>query len=202
MEEEELNKIRKERNRVRQNKWRKSNPEKVKKSKAKCYLINKDDILAYAKKYRGKNNTVLNDKNKAYCDTNKEKRNKRDRNKILNNPLLKISRNLNCLIRSSLRNGGFTKKSKTFDTLGCSFDEFKQHIESQWESWMNWGNYGNPKDGVYEMNKTWDFDHKEPISSAKTEEQIIKLNHYTNYQPLCSYTNRWIKKNKINQISN
>ena len=59
---------------------------------------------------------------------------------------------------------------------------------------MNWDNYGNPVDGVYEINKTWDFDHKIPLSSANTEEEIIKLCHYTNLQPLCSYLNRFIKK--------
>jgi len=30
-----------------------------------------------------------------------------------------------------------------------------------------------------------------------TEEDIIKLNHYTNLQPLCSKINRDIKKDKI-----
>ena len=33
--------------------------------------------------------------------------------------------------------------------------------------------------------------------TAKTEKDIIKLNHYTNLQPLCSYYNRYIKTNKI-----
>ena len=60
---------------------------------------------------------------------------------------------------------------------------------------MNWDNYGDPKDGILELNKTWDIDHIEPLSSAKTEEDIIRLNHYTNLQPLCSYYNRHIKKN-------
>ena len=26
---------------------------------------------------------------------------------------------------------------------------------------------------------------------------IYKLNHYTNLQPLCSYTNRYIKKDRL-----
>lgn len=33
------------------------------------------------------------------------------------------------------------------------------------------------------------LDHKIPISSAKTEEEIIKLNHYTNFQLLKSDEN-------------
>jgi hypothetical protein len=61
---------------------------------------------------------------------------------------------------------------------------------------MTWENYGNPKDGILELNKTWDIDHIIPLYDAITEEDIIRLNHYTNLQPLCSYTNRIIKKNK------
>jgi len=40
------------------------------------------------------------------------------------------------------------------------------------------------------------LDYIIPISSTKTEEEILKLNHYTNLQPLCSKVNRDIKKNK------
>lgn len=36
-----------------------------------------------------------------------------------------------------------------------------------------------------------------PISSAKTEEEIIKLHHYTNYQPLDSKINIIDKKDKL-----
>ena len=55
---------------------------------------------------------------------------------------------------------------------------------------MSWNNYG-----LYngELNYGWDIDHIMPLSSAKTQEDIIKLNHYSNLQPLCSYHNRWVK---------
>jgi hypothetical protein len=59
---------------------------------------------------------------------------------------------------------------------------------------MNWDNKGNPKDGIIGLNKTWDIDHIIPLSSATCEEDLIRLNHYTNLQPLCSYYNRFIKK--------
>lgn len=75
--------------------------------------------------------------------------------------------------------------------LGCSFDKFKSHLESKFESWMSWDNYGKYNG---ELNYGWDIDHIIPISSATTEEEIIKLNHHTNLQPLCSRVNRDIKK--------
>ena len=59
---------------------------------------------------------------------------------------------------------------------------------------MNWENYGNPKDGKLEPNKTWDIDHIEPLSTANTETDIIRLNHHINLRPLCSYVNRFIKR--------
>jgi hypothetical protein len=60
---------------------------------------------------------------------------------------------------------------------------------------MNWNNRG-----LYNgtENYGWDLDHIIPLSSAKTEGEVIKLNHYTNIQPLCSYVNRDIKKNNYN----
>jgi len=53
--------------------------------------------------------------------------------------------------------------------------------------------------GLYngQLNYGWDIDHIIPLSSVKTEEDVIRLNHYTNLQPLCSFVNRVIKRDKI-----
>jgi hypothetical protein len=97
-------------------------------------------------------------------------------------------------IRRVIRENGYTKKSTTYEILGITFEEFKTQIESQWEDWMNWNNYGkyNGKE-----NYGWDLDHIIPISSGKCEEDIIRLNHHSNLQPLCSYVNRCVKRDKI-----
>ena len=63
---------------------------------------------------------------------------------------------------------------------------------------MTWENHGNWNGIPSELNTAWDIDHITPTSSAKTEEELLKLNHYSNLQPLCSYTNRIMKRNKIN----
>lgn len=60
---------------------------------------------------------------------------------------------------------------------------------------MSWENYGLYESGVLEYG--WDIDHIIPVSKAKDEEELIKLNHYTNLQPLCSFINRDIKKHKL-----
>jgi hypothetical protein len=57
---------------------------------------------------------------------------------------------------------------------------------------MNWDNRGL-YNGTPEYG--WDIDHMIPSCSAKTEEELIQLNHYSNLQPLCSYINRDIKRN-------
>ena len=94
----------------------------------------------------------------------------------------------------SVKRNGYSKKTKTHQILGCSFEEFRDHIEKQFEPWMNWGNHGKYNG---QPNFGWDFDHIIPHSSAVTEEEVIKLNHYTNLQPLCSHINRDIKRDNI-----
>lgn len=94
-------------------------------------------------------------------------------------------------INYSLRVKKYIKKSRTQEILGCSFEELKLYLESKFEPWMNWDNQGKYNG---EFNFGWDIDHIIPLSSAKTEEEIIKLNHYKNLQPLCSKINRDIKR--------
>ena len=115
------------------------------------------------------------------------------RKKISTDPLFKFKKNIRSSISKSIRNMGYKKIQKTEQILGCTIEAFKEYIESQFEDWMNWNNYGNPKNGIYEPNKTWDIDHIVPITSAITENAILELNHYTNLKPLCSYYNRWVK---------
>ena len=118
-------------------------------------------------------------------------------NRLETDPLYKIkvsySRRLNKLLKRVKCNKS-TNKPYYLDKLGCSFEEFKIYLESKFEDWMNWENYG-----LYngELNYGWDIDHIIPSSTAKTENDIYHLSHYSNLQPLCGKTNRDIKKNKI-----
>ena len=90
------------------------------------------------------------------------------------------------LIKSSFYNKNFNKP-RTLNVIGCSYSEFKVHIESLFKDNMNWDNYGE-----------WHLDHKIPASWAKTEEELYKLNHYSNFQPMWAFDNQ----SKSNRFSN
>ena len=109
-----------------------------------------------------------------------------------NDPLFRFKKKMRRNIRKSLCN--FKKNKTTEEILGCTLEEFKIYIEKQFAPWMTWENYG-----LYDgQEKTgWDIDHIIPLCSVRTEEKIYKLNHYSNLQPLCSYINRRIKKDKF-----
>jgi hypothetical protein len=167
--------------RPKMNEWKKDNKDKIKSSNKLWYENNKVEVSI---------------KNKVYnsLHESKIKRNDYIRNKKKNDSLFKLKINVGSLIRESIKRRDFIKKSKSIDILGCSFEEFKLYMESKFEPWMNWDNHG-----LYngELNYGWDIDHITPMSSAQTEEEVYKLNHYTNLQPLCSYTNRYIKKDSL-----
>lgn len=110
-------------------------------------------------------------------------------------PLFRFRQNTHTRVRNSIASL-CVKKSKCTAILGCSLDEFREYIQSKWQPWMNWSNYGNWDGYPTQINHSWDLDHIIPVSTATTEEEIVGLNHHTNFQPLCSYTNRCIKKNQ------
>jgi hypothetical protein len=169
------------------------------KDKKKEYAeLNKEHITNKNKNYRINNKTLISEKQKKWYLENKEAINKKGyeyyKMKIATDPIFKLKKQLKGLIRDSLKRKGLKKNGRTINIIGCSFEFFKEYIESKFESWMTWENKG-----LYngEFNYGWDIDHIIPISSETTEEEIIKLNHYTNLQPLCGKINRYIKKDNL-----
>lgn len=166
----------------------------------KRYHENKEELLKRQKKYRTKNKRVFSDeqkeRKKEYYQLNKDKvriyNNEYNKRRRKEDPIFKIKSLIRSRISEIFRDKNYIKKSKTTQQiLGCSFDEFKQHLESLWEPWMDWDNHG-----LYNgtSNHGWDIDHRIPLSTAITEDDVYRLNHYTNLQPLCSYVNRDVKR--------
>jgi len=173
----------KEKEKSASKKWKENNKEYIKEYNSKYNNENKSQNIIRRKKWRENNKEYIRYSSREYI-----------RYRLLNDELFKLKYYTRNMIRKSFKNGEYSKKSNTQEILGCSFEEFKLYLESQFEEWMNWDNKG-----LYngELNYGWDIDHKIPLSSATSEEDIIKLNHYTNLQPLCSYINRYIKKDLI-----
>lgn len=118
--------------------------------------------------------------------------------RVKNDILFKIKSRVAYSIRKVLRKNNLYKNKRTVEILGCSIEDFKIYIEKQFEPWMNWDNYGRKQTKSVKPNISWDFDHIVPLSYAKTIEDVIKLNHYSNLQPLDSYVNQVIKRDKLN----
>lgn len=110
-------------------------------------------------------------------------------NKLKKDPIYKFSTRVRSIVSSSFKRGinQLKKTTKTEQILGCTIEEFRKHIESQFKEGMTFENHGK---------KGWHLDHIIPISKATTEEEVIKLNHYTNFQPLWWHENI-SKGNKI-----
>lgn len=78
----------------------------------------------------------------------------------------------------AFKRNGYTKTSNTHKLLGCSWETLRDRFEQMFEDGMNWDNHGE-----------WHIDHIVPISTARTKEDVVKLCHYTNLQPLWAADN-------------
>lgn len=133
------------------------------------YLKNRENSLECTKRWHENNKELRREYRRNYLG----KRRKEE--------IYRLRESISNLIRMTFYNSEFIKTSKSFDILGCNIQEFKSYLESRFQDWMTFDNYGQPKD---ENDKRWVFDHIIPISTAKTKEDIVRLNHYTNFQPL------------------
>lgn len=95
-----------------------------------------------------------------------------------NDNMFLFKRRVKCLIRTALRKKKVRKFVACEEILGCSYEKFRSYIESQFCEGMSWEN-----------RSEWHIDHIIPLASAKTEEDVIRLNHYTNLQPLWALDN-------------
>jgi hypothetical protein len=143
-------------------KWRKNNKEKEALTHAKWLKNNVARVI--------RANAIWYKKNRKLVIERIKIRRHRDVN-------TRLIGNIRHRLYSALKNN--SKKSSSLVYLGCSIQEFRQHLESQFKEGMSWDNYGN-KEGC------WSIDHIQPCSSFdhSDEEQIKKCWHYSNMQPM------------------
>ena len=165
--------------------YKEANKEKIAEYRKAYQEANKEKINETNRAYKEANKEKIKEYRKAYKEANKEKIKQYKReylNKRLNtDTLFKLSQNVRNLIRNSINRGGYSKKTKTNNILGCRFEHLINHLNK------------NPYGFIY-GDSDLDIDHIVPLSTASTERDIIKLNHYTNFQLLPSEYNRNIKR--------
>jgi len=167
------------------------NKERYNVSKKVYYKKNKEKLTESNKIWKEKNPDRVKELKKLWYEKNKKNRPEKIKQRKLSDPLFKLRTAISSRIRNGIKSQGFSKNFKTKQILGCTYEEFKIYLESKFESWMNWDNYGKYNG---ELNFGWDLDHIIPLLTSKTEDDIVILNYYTNFQPLCSKINRDIKR--------
>jgi hypothetical protein len=148
------------------NKYRSTDKYKKNEARLKTTDVRKE----YIKKYREDNKDKIRIQRRAYKNMKKA-----------TDPLFVTTRRLRGRLQRAFAVSKWNKNNTTGDMLGCSFKTAHDHIESQFTEGMSWAN-----------RSEWHIDHIMPLVSATTEEELIKLCHYTNLQPLWAEEN--IKK--------
>lgn len=144
------------------------------------YKENREEILEkkqndisrkeYAKTYYQNNKEQRLEYSKTYFSQNKEQHYQLKKVKKQKDINFRLHENLRSRLSNALKG---RVKNTTIEELGCSIEEFKSHLEKQFDENMNWGNYGT----------YWEIDHIQPLSKGGSF-------HYTNTQPMHFSENR------------
>jgi len=132
---------------------------------------NKAKIVAH----NAKNRKQINDSHRAYIA-----------NRTAENPLFLQARQLRAHISRTFQRAlnGEGNIDRYHDILGCTIRHWFDYIISQFTDGM-----------TLENRDSFQLDHKAPISCAISEEELIRLHHWTNYQPLTRSENA--RKGKV-----
>jgi hypothetical protein len=160
----------KEIERARAKKYRDENPEKIKDRRKKDYWSNRERYIERAREWVENNKDKRRDVVNAYHERHKD------------DPEYKILQALRTRLYNAVSLKKNIRSEKTKVLLGCSVENLKKHLETQFTNGMTWENFGN--DG-------WHIDHIIPCAFfdlTKPSHQKVCFN-YQNLQPL------WAKDN-------
>lgn len=165
-------------------------PKKDGEVRAKCKLC----MNEYSLKYSLNNKENIKKIKQHYVDNNQQKVKQSKKEWFIKNPkyqkewclnnyqtdiIYRIKSIIRARLRIFIKSKNMTKNNSTFNIVGCTPEFLKEHIEKQFKEGMSWELTG----------KYIHIDHIIPLASAKTEEEIYKLCHYTNLQPLWAEDN-------------
>ena len=146
---------------------------------------NKEKINVIKKKYVDNNKEKVKQTKKEWFDKNPKYQKEWSIYKSKTDILFKLKNNMRSRLGLFLKSKNLSKNNTTFHIVGCSPEFLKEYLEKQFLYGMSWDN-----------RNEWHIDHIIPLSSARTKEEMYKLCHYINLQPL------WLEDNlrKSNKI--
>lgn len=158
--------------------------------KKEYYLKKREEILVKRKEYAANNKEKISIKNKEYREANLEElryKNKmyhrvkakemsaKRKIRISSTPLRQFKERIRLLTKGAFFRLKQGKRFNTHTILGADWETVKAHFISQFKDGMTWEAFIAGEIHV---------DHIQPLASAKSEEELIALCHYTNLQPL------------------
>lgn len=160
--------------------------------RGECKLCNlqsqKTNGQKYQIKYRGTEKGKINKQKHKKTQKYRDQQREYERDRLANDVMFRCKKNLRDRLRIALKVKYWKKDTNFNKYIGCSLEELRIHLENQFTIGMTWDNYGHGE------NK-WTLDHIQPLSLAKTEEEMYKLCHYQNLQPMW-YIDNIKKSNK------
>lgn len=155
------------------------NREKILERNRRYAEKNREKIAAYQREYRRKNRQQLSAQDLEYYHKNAERIRQKRRQREAERPELRVvttyRKRLSQLLKR--RQG----RPSSYKLLGCSPEEFLDHIERQLPRGCTWENYGH----------RWHVDHIIPCAAFDLSDpkQLRQCFHFTNLRPLLAKEN-------------
>lgn len=157
-----------------QKNYRENNKVKLKKYSDNWNANNKDYYHQYYLNYTHKHKEREKERKSEWFKKNPNYLNEYNKKRKKNDVLFY----LRSMMRNSVNRYLKYKSKKTYEIIGCNPEFLKEYLESKFQDGMTWQN-----------RREWHIDHIIPLSSAKSEDELLQLCHYTNLQPL------WMEEN-------
>jgi hypothetical protein len=155
--------------------WKQKKADEYQKYKAKAsdrqkeyYQKNKDAIRKYQESYREQHRKEIRELALSYYYNGKT------------DPVFYLKRRARGTIRDSFQRRKYQKSKHTEELTGLSSIELCQYLLTTFKN-----NYGRDWDGKEPVH----IDHIIPLATAKSEEDVIRLCHYSNLQLLTAQDN-------------
>jgi hypothetical protein len=185
------------------------NKNKKRKYQKTYYTKNRDAILARTIQYGREHKIEQKIRSRKHYllhkNEIKEKRKIAIKIRRKNDPAYKLRCSVSLAVWKMLYNSSISKNGKSvLQFLPYSMEEFKFHLEKQFDPWMNWDNYGkyNSKTWIDNDPSTWvwNIDHIIPQSRlvyhSMSDENFTKCWSLSNLRPLSAKQN-FLDKNRV-----